>query len=105
MYGASPIIILASDVAQYMLTITLSFILALKRLAFDYTILEFAQEPGYLSLTHSSREKLNITVMRVYIGRYSGRYIVTYVVDYSYYLLYVNQILVNSKFCKHPYFL
>ena len=74
MYGASPIIILASAVAQYVLTSTLLY-LALKRLAFDYTILEFAQEPGYLSLTHSSRTKLNITVVKVYIGRYSGRYI------------------------------
>ena len=63
-----------SVIAQCLLTSTLLY-LALKHLAFDYTILEFAQEPGYLSLTHSSRTKLNITVMKVYIGRYCGRYI------------------------------
>ena len=45
--------------------------LALRRYAFDYMILEFAQEPGYLSLTPSSRAKLNITISKAYIGKYN----------------------------------
>jgi len=47
--------------------------LALRRYAFDYMILEFAQEPGYLSLTPSSRAKLNITIIKAYIGRYIAK--------------------------------
>ena len=35
----------------------------------DYVILEFSQEPGYLSLSHQSRSKLNISVVKVYIGK------------------------------------
>ena len=34
----------------------------------DYTLVECTQEPGYLSLTPSSRRKFNITVLKVYVG-------------------------------------
>ena len=80
-YGVCPIMALASLLSGCWLALTLLY-LALKHLAFDYTILEFAQEPGYLSLTHSSRTKLNITVMKVYIGRYSSRYICMWLICY-----------------------
>eukprot|EP00731_Ephydatia_muelleri_P018618 Em0011g658a len=33
----------------------------------DYTLVECTQEPGYLSLTSSSRRKFNITVLKVYV--------------------------------------
>ena len=35
----------------------------------DYTILEFSQESGYLSLTHSARERLNISTRYLYISK------------------------------------
>ena len=54
-------------------TFSVFFCLALRRYAFDYMILEFAQEPGYLSLTPSSRAKLNITIIKSYIGRYIAK--------------------------------
>ena len=43
--------------------------IGLKLLCFDYSILEFAQEPGYLSLTQSSRAKLNVTVKKLFVGK------------------------------------
>lgn len=41
----------------------------LQMLVLDYTLLEFSQEPGYISLTDSSRSKLNISVMKIYVGK------------------------------------
>lgn len=38
-------------------------------LVMDYTILEFSQEPGYLSLTSHARSRLNISVVKMYIGK------------------------------------
>lgn len=35
----------------------------------DYTLIEFVQEPGYLQLTEKSRQKLNITVKSIHLGK------------------------------------
>lgn len=34
----------------------------------DYTILEFSREPGYLSLSAQARSRLNISVVKTYLG-------------------------------------
>ncbi len=44
---------------------------ALRLLTFEYTILEFSQESGYLSLSPAARSRLNISVVKVYIGESS----------------------------------
>jgi len=41
---------------------------ALKLLAFDYSLLEFTREPGFLSLSPAARQRLNITVLKVFVG-------------------------------------
>ena len=38
----------------------------------DYALVECAREPGFLSLTPSSRQRFNITVLRVYVGEPEG---------------------------------
>ena len=43
---------------------------ALKFYCIDYTILEFSRQPGYLSLTQSTRSHLNISTKKLYIGMY-----------------------------------
>ncbi len=43
-------------------------IIGLQFLALDYTVFEFSQEPGFLSITDSARAKLNISVVRLYVG-------------------------------------
>lgn len=35
----------------------------------DYMILEFSQEPGFLSLSSSARSRLNISTVKIYIGK------------------------------------
>jgi hypothetical protein len=66
-------------------------IYTLKLYSVDYTILEFSQEPGYLSLSHSAREHLNITTKHLYIdpenntcfGGGFGRFITKYILGYE----------------------
>ena len=41
---------------------------ALKLLALDYSLLEFTRETGYLSLTSTTRARLNISVIKIYVG-------------------------------------
>ncbi len=41
----------------------------LQLLAMDYTIFEFTQESGYLSLSRSARVRLGIPVHKLYIGK------------------------------------
>ena len=40
---------------------------AVQMLSSDYTLLEFTQEPGYLSLTTPTRRRLNVTVSTWYV--------------------------------------
>ncbi|CAI8025541.1 Membralin [Geodia barretti] len=66
-------------------------IYTLKLYSVDYTILEFSQEPGYLSLSHSARAHLNITTRHLYIdpenntcfGGGFGRFITKYILGYE----------------------
>ena len=44
-------------------------LLELQAVSMDYTLLEFSQEAGYLSLSHYSRAKLKIPVEKLYIGK------------------------------------
>lgn len=44
-------------------------LLGLQMASLDYTLLEFTQEAGYLSLSPYSRAKLKIPVEKVYIGK------------------------------------
>ena len=45
------------------------FIAELFHLAPDYALIEFVQESGYLQLTEKSRQKLNITVKSIHLGK------------------------------------
>jgi len=47
------------------------FYVELQVLTVDYTIFEFSQESGYLSLSKSMRYKLGIPVQTLYVGEIS----------------------------------
>ena len=61
----------------------------------DYLILEFSQEPGYLSLSSSARSRLNISIVKVYLGKLP---VATYMRISGYHYMYVRSSGMNRAF-------